>query len=240
MNINANLMIKIANSIANVSHGWSVKKVDSITIYAGDGSTNKTNTYTLSSNAIYVSNTSTSPLTFVYRYNTQSDSYTSSQVVMQGTIYECTNNMLFANINILANTYLNTKSTSLLSVFTTGPVAKPTMNTTLLTNINNSFVNNVGQWSVVSRNDSSILNPSEELEQIINISMISNKYKLRGLPISLSYRASLYSNGDLKTASVNINGAEYVSSNSTLYNNMLSVSNNFSNSKLSELLGVIV
>jgi hypothetical protein len=147
--------------------------------------------------------------------------------------------MLYANINLKANTFLNTQSSSLLSLFQTGPVDKPTINTTLLTNLNNSFSNNAGLWTVLSVNDLDMF-VDGEVQRISQIFLNSSKYTIKGIKLVLTYHAVLDKTGSLKEAQVTLNGAQFSTKDSTLYSSITSLANTFTSTRETELLSVIV
>jgi hypothetical protein len=147
--------------------------------------------------------------------------------------------MLYANINLKANTYLNTQSSSLLSLFQTGPVAKPSINTTLLTNLNNSFVNNAGQWSVLSKNDLDMF-VDGEVQRVSQVFLASSKYRIRDIKMVMTYHAVLDKTGSLKEAQITLNGAQYSTKDATLYSSITSLANTFNSTRETELLSVIV
>lgn len=223
-------MIRIANSIANSSHGWSVVDVNEQSYGYYDGSsavTIKTINYQLESSKLYYSNTAQNKLRFNFFYTTSGASYSNSQVLFDGMMLECTNNMLYANINLLANTFLNNKSNTMFSLLAT-PTTVPSINTNLLAKISNSLITNSGQWAVIGVNETEISRSLTTVDKLVIVNLQSNRYKVDGAPMTISYTATTNRDGQLSSARLNINQVDLPTSNQLLYTTIISKANTYS------------
>lgn len=227
MNLSANLAIKIANSIANSSHQWSVVGIDEYKFsnYNGVSTSNSiVTTYRLESNTIYFSNTNQTKLRFDFVYSTTGGVYSNCQVLFDGATYDCTNNMLYANIALKANTFLTERSNTMLQLLT-GPTTIATVNSTLLSKISNSIISNSGQWVVISKNETDVNKSLTDSERLIIVGLKSNRYKVDGSEMTLSYTATISKDGQLSTARLNIGQVDYLTTNTELHSTIVAKAN---------------
>ena len=233
INASANLISAVINSVSNSVYGWNVSSF-TVNISILGGAEVELNEVVLKASNLSSSSNSAAPVQFIYKY--VETGYSNSYLTIDGVEYRTANNLLRTTINSLANTFLTNKSEEWSTILIGNSV--PSTNnipTDVLASINNSFSNNIGKWTVLSRHESIIADTTS-----LSIVLLSNKYKFNNQAVAMSYHAHLNANGSLNDASISISGIEWRTLDVSLYNNLNVLASNFTTNSISNIIRVFV